>query len=218
MLKYLFILALSSYCWLPAVGQITSSDQRSIHAIHPPRSVIGIKSNLLYDATTTLNVGVEIATGSRTSLDLSGNYNPWTFSGSRRLKHLLIQPEYRWWSYKPFTRHFWGIHAHYGNYNTDGMLPWGFKDGKMFGLENRQLSSYRYDGWLVGGGISYGYHWIVGKRWGVETTIGVGYAFLSYDKFDCAQCGDKFGDQLSKERKHYIGPTKAGITLIYMIK
>ena len=52
-----------------------------------------VKSNLLYDATATINLGVEAALGPRVTLDISGNYNPWEF-GDARWKHWLIQPKY----------------------------------------------------------------------------------------------------------------------------
>ena len=34
-----------------------------------------VKSNLLYDATATINLGVEVGLAKKWSLDLSGNYN-----------------------------------------------------------------------------------------------------------------------------------------------
>lgn len=34
-----------------------------------------VKSNLLYDATTTLNLGVEVGLAPKWTLDVSGNYN-----------------------------------------------------------------------------------------------------------------------------------------------
>ncbi|MGV8090940.1 MAG: DUF3575 domain-containing protein [Mangrovibacterium sp.] len=176
---------------------------------------VALKTNLLYDATTTVNSGVELGLGERTTLDVSGSFNPWTFSDNRKMKLWLVQPEFRIWNCTRFSGGFWGIFAHYAQYNFGGMLPWGFDSGKMFGvIENKQISNYRYEGWLAGGGVSYGYHWILGKRWGFEATIGVGYAYLQYDKFRCEKCGKKLGN----ESNHYFGPTKAGITLIYMIK
>ena len=36
-----------------------------------------VKSNLLYDATATINLGVEVGLSKKWSLDLSGNYNGW---------------------------------------------------------------------------------------------------------------------------------------------
>ena len=63
-----------------------------------------VKSNLLYDATATINLGVEAALGPRVTLDISGNYNPWEF-GDARWKHWLIQPEVRYWLCERFNRH-----------------------------------------------------------------------------------------------------------------
>lgn len=63
--------------------------------VSPPPAV-GIKTNLLYDATSTLNLGVEFRTGRRTSFDMSANWNPFSFSDNRKWKHLLIQPEFRY--------------------------------------------------------------------------------------------------------------------------
>ena len=51
-----------------------------------------IKTNLLYDATTTFNLGAEFALSPKWTLDVSGNYNPWTFSNNKKWKHWLVQP------------------------------------------------------------------------------------------------------------------------------
>ena len=100
---------------------------------------IGVKTNLLYDATSTLNLGVEVGTAPKWSLDVSGNFNPWAFNDNRKMKHWLVQPEMRYWLCERFNGHFFGIHAHGGQYNWGGMLPWGFKNGKMFGIENPNI-------------------------------------------------------------------------------
>lgn len=176
-----------------------------LHVIRPPVStqkrnaIFAIKTNLLYDLTASISWGIELGLGNRTSLEISGSYNPWTFSGNRKMKHWLIQPEFRYWICSRFSGHFWGVHAHYAQYNWGNISP----------LRNR-----RYEGRLLGGGISYGYRWIVGKQWGLEAEIGAGYAYLKYDKFRCEKCGDK----LNSADKHYFGPTKMAINLIWMIK
>ena len=51
-----------------------------------------VKSNLLYDATATINLGVEVGLAKKWSLDLSGNYNGWKFGDEARMKHWLVQP------------------------------------------------------------------------------------------------------------------------------
>ena len=58
---------------------------------------VQIKTNLLYDATATINIGLECRLGRRWSLDLSGSYNGWKLGGDRKWKHWLVQPEGRYW-------------------------------------------------------------------------------------------------------------------------
>jgi len=164
-----------------------------------------IKSNLLYDATTTFNLGVELGLGGKTTLDIPVSYNPWTFSENRKWKHLLVQPELRWWFCERFNGSFLGLHAHYAIFNV-GNMP------KLPLINNAE--DRRYEGWLLGAGISYGYNIILAPRWGLELTAGVGYAYMDYDRYQCGNCGEF----ISEGTKHYFGPTKAGITLVYLIK
>lgn len=90
-----------------------------------PLPLLAVKSNLLYNTTTSMNLGVEIGLAPKWTLDISGNYNPWTFSGNRKMKHWLVQPEVRYWPCQRFSGHFFGLHAHYAQFNVGGMLPWG---------------------------------------------------------------------------------------------
>lgn len=49
---------------------------------------VALKTNLLYDATLTVNIGGEIAVAPRWSIDLSGNFNGWTLDDARRWKQI----------------------------------------------------------------------------------------------------------------------------------
>lgn len=151
--------------------------------------------------TTTLNLGLEIGLAPKWTLELPVNYNPWEFSKNRKLKHWLVQPEFRYWFCEKFNGHFLGFHGIAGGYNIGGI--------KIGSLED-----HRYEGNMYGAGISYGYQWILNKRWSIEATLGIGYVYLDYDKFPCEQCGKKIGNYT----KNYFGPTKAGISLIYIIR
>lgn len=162
---------------------------------------LAIKTNALYWATTTANLGFEVGLGKKLTLDVSGNYNPWKFSDNKQIKHWMVQPELRYWLCERFYGHFFGVHAHYAQFNVSNL--------DIFGLGH-----HRYQGNLYGAGISYGYQWILNKRWSMEATIGVGYARIDYDKYNCGHCGSK----LNSGHKNYFGPTKAGINIIYTIK
>lgn len=169
-----------------------------------------VKTNLLYDiAAYTANLGVEIGLAPRWTLDVSANYNGWTLSDNRRWKHWVVQPEARYWLCDRFAGHFFGLHAHGGQFNIGGL-----KNGISFlGSDFSKLENRRYQGWLAGAGIAYGYSWILGKHRNREAEIGLGYIYTRFDTYPCADCGRKIAEDGSH---HYVGPTKAAINLVYM--
>ena len=57
-----------------------------------------LKTNLLYDATSTINLGVEFKLNSIWTLDISGSVNHWPFSDNRNMKLWLVQPYLHWWT------------------------------------------------------------------------------------------------------------------------
>ena len=167
---------------------------------------VGIKTNLLYLATTTPNVAVEFGLAPKWTLDIAAGLNPWTLNDRNGgIRHGLIQPEARYWFCQRFEKHFIGLHGIYGDYQIADI------DLAPFGND---LTGKRYDGWGVGAGISYGYHLPMSSRWSWEFTVGVGYIYLEYNQYNCGACDTNLG----KFKKDYFGPTKAGISLIYMIK
>lgn len=163
----------------------------------------------MLDATTSIGVGVEAPLSHRWTLDVSGSYNGWTFSHGRRWKHLLLQPEARYWLCDNTGGHFVGFHLHGGQYNL-GHLG---NNLRLPGSNLARLGDYRYQGWFAGGGAAYGYAWILGRHWNLEGEIGLGYAYSQYDKFECAGCGRKVERSRSH---HYVGPTKLALNLVYI--
>jgi len=163
--------------------------------------LLAAKTNLLYWATSTPNIGMEIALGKKWSLDATFGINPWSFKDNGSLKHWVVSPELRYWFCKPFERHFLGLHAMYGNYNVGNI-------SFISALENNI-----YEGSLYGGGLTYGYHFPLKGRWGMELNIGLGFLRLQHDKYKCKDCNEKLG----RFKENYLGPTKAGVSLIYVI-
>lgn len=171
---------------------------------------VAVKTNLLYWATTTPNLGVEMALNKKTTLELQGGYNPFRFSSketNRKLWHWLAMGEYRYWFCERFNGHVMGVHTFYSAYNTSG-----YKLGLLFGSDSKQ---HRYEGNIMGVGISYGYNWMLSKRWNLELSAGIGYGRMNYDKFECPRCGEKVKSDV---KDNYFGPTKAAISLVYLIK
>ena len=56
---------------------------------------VAVKSNLLYAATATFNLGVEFGLARKWTLDVPVNLNPWKFNDGMRLRHWGVQPEVR---------------------------------------------------------------------------------------------------------------------------
>ena len=164
-----------------------------------------VKTNILHDLTSSINLGVEARLEQKITLDLPVTYNPWMYNKDEnsKFKFVLFQPELRLWTCEAFDGHYFGLHAHYAYFNV-GRLPQPFSD---------VMYDYRYEGQLAGAGISYGYVWPVSARWGLEAEIGVGYARLWYDRYPCENCAKL----LSNEKRNYFGITRAGISLIYYI-
>ena len=168
---------------------------------------VALKTNLLYDATLTVNAGLEVGLAPRWSLDLSGNYNGWKVN-EHKWKHWLAQPEARYWFCDRFAGHFLGFHALGGQYNFGNI-----KNSLNFlGTDFSELTDYRHQGWFAGAGVAYGYSWILGRHWNLELELGVGYVYTRYDVFECAGCGKKVEED---KPHHYVGPTKAAISLVY---
>lgn len=168
-----------------------------------------VKTNLLYDITATANLGIEFKVAPKWTVDISGNLNAWTFSDNKKWKHWVLQPEARYWLCERFNGHFVGAHLVGGIYN---MGNWN-TDFTFLGTDFGQLKEHRYEGWLVGVGIAYGYHWMLGRHWSVEAEIGIGYVYTQADKYECPRCGEQLENN---KPHHYVGPTKAAVNLIYV--
>ena len=172
---------------------------------------VAIRTNLLYWASTTPNVSLEWRLSPRYTLSATLGYNAFDLPDhtssddiavNPKLHHWLVMPEARYWFCRAFERRFLGIYAMYGEYNAGGLkfIP--------------SLSDRRYDGRTAGAGLSYGYQRALGKRWGLEASLGIGYIHMQYDKYDCGACGKKLGSY----RRHYIGPTRASFSIVYYIR
>ena len=169
---------------------------------------VGIKTNLLPDATLSPNLGIEIGLAPHWSLDLTGEINFWKVN-HHLWKHWMVQPEARYWFCDRFAGHFLGVHAIGGQYNFGKI----HNNIKFLGSDFSKLTDYRYQGWAAGAGIAYGYAWVLGKHWNLEAEIGIGWMYTRYDKFSCENCGKKLE---SNKHHNYYGPTKLAINLEYI--
>lgn len=176
--------------------------------ISPARSQnLAVKTNIPYWATASMNAAIEKEVADKWTVELSLGYNPFTFSDNKKLKHMAVQPEARYWLCSTFAGHFFGAHLLYSHFNAGGIdVPFGlFPD----------LKHNRFQGDLGAVGIAYGYSWMLpSKRWSIEAEVGLGYGLTRYSKYECTKCGSK----LDRETKGLFMPTKLAVSFIYYIK
>ena len=176
---------------------------------------VAIKTNLLYDATTTPNIGIEVGVGGKSTVNLVYGINPWKFSsshGKRFARHWLLMPEYRWWTCSRMNGHFIGLHAMGGQLNVSNVdfpVPGVFFSGVDL---RKAVRDSRYQGVYAGAGFTYGYQYPLSRHWNLEAEIGVGYARLWYDSYPCGECGAR----VSKGGTNYLGLTKLGLSIMYV--
>lgn len=174
-------------------------------AVHSQQ--IAIKSNLVYDATGTINIAGEYAINKTISANLSLNYNGWMLMEPYSWKHYMIQPEFRYWLREAFNGHYVGVHGTYVGFDVERMsLP-------LFGFMRRSLYN---NGVAYGGGLSYGYSLYLTPRLNLEFSIGAGFLKLTYDKIE------DYKTRLDAETvvpmtRNYVGPTQIGISVVYII-
>ena len=86
---------------------------------------VGLKTNALYWATTTPNIGFEVGMGDRFTFYLDGGYNPWTLNKdveiNRKARHFLVSPEFRYWFCESFNGHFIGVNGNYTQFNVSAL-------------------------------------------------------------------------------------------------
>ena len=167
--------------------------------------VAGVKTNALYWATATPNVGFEFAMAERWTAEIEGGYNPWTLSAEKnmKVKHWLVSPEFRYWFCESFQGHFIGLNGNYTMFNIGGVpIP-------VYNLEDTRIQ-----GWAAGAGLTYGYAFPIARRWNLELTLGYGVWYTEYDQFESRKCG-LFQEEV---KKWALGPTALGVSFIFMIK
>lgn len=164
-----------------------------------------LKSNVAYWSTSTPNIGIEMKVGERGSVEFNGGFNPFEFSENRKFKHWLMQYEYRWWFCETFSKHFLGLHTHFAQFNVGG---WDIPIGRL-----SQFKKNKYEGYLYGTGLSYGYQWVLNKRWNLELLIGAGYARIDFDEF-CLDCPEANRSGFYD----YWGVTRTGLSFVYFLK
>jgi len=155
-----------------------------------------IRTNLAYDAMLIPSLGAEYALSDRHSISLMGTYNRFN-SGDKKWKNWSVQPELRLWREAPFMGWFMGINVIGGGFNINNVQIGGL------GEKHRQ-------GYMMGTGLSVGYHKMLSTHWNLEFSLGADVLLTSYDRFNVGEYEGHF-------ERGIVLPIGTGISLVYVI-
>ncbi len=156
---------------------------------------LALKSNALYLATGTLNLGIEARLSRHFTLNLEAAANPLK-SGDTKLHLVGFMPEARYWfSGRPQARHFVGLMALGAGYDISN-------DGK------------NHKGDIFGFGPTYGYSFVLGRRWSLEATVGAGLVRYRDKKWNTGESQPA----RPNDKKTALAPLKLGLTFVYILK
>lgn len=173
---------------------------------------VSLRNNLLYDATLTPNLGIDIQTSDHWSWGLLAGFRPWPTNddATKKLRHLLIAPEVRRWQVPqqvlrlPKTdslyrshANYWGLNAIYSHYNVGGVkFPFGLY---------KEARDHRLQGDLAAVGAFVGRTWRISPLLRIEAEVGMAVGYTWYKKYDCVHCGTYHG----KDNKPFLLPKVA---------
>ena len=110
--RIVLVAILMMNCCFPPLTAHSAEQHKQVQQFGQTRQ-LGIKTNLLYWATTTPNLGLEMAVGNKHTAQVFFGLNPWKQSGGDHssLRHWMVMPEYRYWFNQNFDGWFLGAHA-----------------------------------------------------------------------------------------------------------
>lgn len=180
----------------------TDMSNTEISALDERKPLMSVKTNLLAYTTLIPNIGLEFRLANHWSAEITGLYSPFDlFRYNRKTRVLATKPELRYWFREAMCQgHFVGVHMPIAGFNIQLQDDFRYQDARIP---------------VWGVGLTYGYSLHLGKqeRWCIDFAIGFGYLNIQYNIYE----GIRNGKFVRSEQKYYIGPTRVGIELSYLI-
>ena len=174
---------------------------------------MGLKTNMLYDLATIPNLGAEFYLGKKLSLAANWGYAWW--GGPRKdiyWRYYGGDLALRWWfgkasRVKPLQGHHLGLYGQIFTFDVE----FG-KNGMMGGTPGKNMWSM--DAMQKAVGLEYGYSVPVAYRLNIDFTIGLGYYQGIVHEYKPVDGHYVWQGTI---RRRYMGPTKAEISLVWLL-
>ena len=177
------------------------ADSLSIRT-HIPDSIIEkgrrwyLTTNLLYWALLAWNAGIEYTLDNHSTLSLTSACAWWSRLNRERV--------YRWMDAELAYHYYFHADKRHSGFFIGGYAQTGLFE-MMFSKKNRK-------GETLAGGISGGYRWLLNDHLSLHAELGLGYAYTDYRY---ATYIDETLIYQGHKYHHYIGPTRAAISIVY---
>lgn len=170
---------------------------------------VALRTNLLYDATLSPNLGAEVRIDSLWSLGMTVGLNAWDIDSrpdhNKKWRHLLVAPKVRRYLNDTLMhKGYLEMNAIYSHYNVGNVK---FPFGLYSSVKERRLQ-----GDLLALGGKYGYSWILARDWRIEAEAGVAVGYAWFKEYDCPHCGTYLGEG----DRIFLLP-QLGINVVYII-
>ena len=199
-MKYLYILLFSLLCGKPLLAQQSDGMERNL-----PR--VALRTNLLYDATLSPNLGVDVRVDSTWTVGLLAGMNAWDIDKEKNKKwrHMLFSFRARKYvNDSVFHKGYFEADAIYSHFNVGNVkFPLGLY---------KTVRERRLQGDLLALGGKYGYSWILSRDWRIEAEAGVAIGYAWFKEYDCPHCGTFYG----KDDRIFLLP-QLGVNIVYII-
>lgn len=199
-MKYLYILLFSLLCGKPLLAQQSDGMERSL-----PR--VALRTNLLYEATLSPNLGVDVRVDSTWTVGLLAGMNAWDIDKEKNKKwrHMLFSFRARKYvNDSVFHKGYFEADAIYSHFNVGNVkFPLGLY---------KTVRERRLQGDLLALGGKYGYSWILSRDWRIEAEAGVAIGYAWFKEYDCPHCGTYYG----KDDRIFLLP-QLGVNIVYII-
>ena len=168
---------------------------------------VALRTNLLYDATLSPNLGVDVRVDSTWTVGLLAGMNAWDIDKEKNKKwrHMLFSFRARKYvNDSVFHKGYFEADAIYSHFNVGNVkFPLGLY---------KTVRERRLQGDLLALGGKYGYSWILSRDWRIEAEAGVAIGYAWFKEYDCPHCGTYYG----KDDRIFLLP-QLGVNIVYII-
>ena len=167
---------------------------------------IALRTNLLYDATLSPNLGVDVRVDSLRTVGMLAGLNAWDIDKAKNKKwrHALFSLRARKYRDSLFHKGYYEADLIYSHFNVGNTkIPFGLYSA----VKDRRLQ-----GDLIALGGKYGYSWILSRTWRIEAEAGVAVGYAWFKEYDCDHCGTYYG----KGDRIFLLP-QLGVNVVYII-